>query len=184
MRQTVSPERIQEFLETLGKEVHFPCKIYLVGGTSIVFFGLREQTIDIDLALEVDNTHHQQLIESIRRLKEELDLNIEEANPGDFIPLPTGWKDRSPFVGQFGSVLVFHFDLYSTALSKIERGTEVDFDDVKALLQSGKIEWKKLLNFYQEILPQYGKKSLKQDPVQIGRNFEILRSQLKKASPH
>lgn len=175
MRRPVNPERIQEFLESLGKEIYFPCKIYLVGGTTLVFFGLREQTIDIDLSYEVDNAHHQKFIEVIRRLKDELDLNIEEASPGDFIPLPKGWKERSPYLGTFGSTIVFHFDLYSTSLSKIERGTEVDFDDVKALLKNGKVEWKNLENFYQEILPQYGKKSLKQDPAKIQRNFELLK---------
>lgn len=180
MRQIVNPEKINEFLEVLGKEVHFPCKIYLVGGTSLVFFGLREQSIDIDVALEVDNVHHQKLIEVIRHLKEELNLNIEEASPADFIPLPAGWKERSPYLGTFGSVLVYHFDLYSTSLSKIDRGTEVDFEDVKILLRNGKVEWEKLESFYQEILPHYGKKSLKQDPARIQRNFEILRQSLQK----
>lgn len=178
MRRPVTSERIQEFLEALGKEIHFSCKVYLVGGTTLVFFGLREQTIDIDLSYEVDNTHHQKLVEVIRHLKEDLDLNIEEASPGDFIPLPKGWKERSPYLGTFGSVTVFHFDLYSTSLSKIERGTEVDFDDVRALLQNGKIKWEKLESFYQEILPQYGKRSLKQDPAKIRRNFEILKAHL------
>ncbi|MBI2981409.1 MAG: hypothetical protein HYY44_03790 [Deltaproteobacteria bacterium] len=179
MREPVNLERILQFLQRLGKEVHFPCKIYLVGGTSLVYFGLREQTIDIDLALDVDNAHHQKLIEMIRRLKEELNLNIEEASPGDFIPLPAGWSDRCPFIGTFGPVTAFHFDLYSTSLCKIERGTEVDFEDVKALLKSGKINREKLNSFYQEILPRYGEKSLKQDPARIRRNFEILGSQLK-----
>jgi hypothetical protein len=146
-----------------------------VGGTTLVAFGFRDQTVAIDLSMEVDNAHHQRLIETIRRLKEELNLNIEEASPGDFIPLPKGWRDRSLYVGTFGPITVFHFDPYSTALSKIERGTEVDFDDVRALLKNKKIEWEKLQQFYQEILPQYGQKSLKQDPSRIRRNFEILK---------
>ncbi len=178
MRQPVSPERIQEFLEALGKQIKFSCRIYLVGGTSLVFFGLREQTIDIDLKLDVSSQHHQALITAIRDLKEKLCLNIEEANPGDFIPLPSGWEERSPYIGRFGSADVYHFDLYSTALSKIDRGSEVDFEDVKVLLKNEKIEWKKLEQFYNEILPHYGLKSLKQDPARIRRNFEILKSQV------
>lgn len=85
-------------------------------------------------------------------------------------------------MGTFGSVNVFHFDLYSVALSKMERGTEVDFEDIVALLQNGKIEWEKFVNFYQEILPEYGKKSLRQDTVRIRRNFEILKRQIKTAT--
>ena len=175
MRELVNAKRLQEFLEVLGREMHSPCTLYLVGGTSLIFFGLREQTTDIDLKLEVDNRHHQKLIETIRRLKEELHLNIEEANPGDFIPLPKGWKDRSLYLGKFGPVTVFHFDLYSSALSKIERGNEVDFDDVISLLKNGRVEWNQLEKYYDEILPLYGKESLKQDPEQIRRNFGILK---------
>lgn len=175
MRQPVRFAQIQNFLEALGREVRVPCRIYLVGGTSLVSFGLREHTIDIDVALEVADADHQRLIEVIRRLKDQLDLNIEEANPGDFIPLPLGWKERSPSVGVFGTVQVFHFDLYATALSKIERGTEIDFDDVVILLREGKIAWESLERCYQEILPHYGAKSLKQDPARIRRNFEILK---------
>lgn len=177
MRQLVSPERIQEFLETLGKEAKFSCKIYLVGGTSLVFFGLRAQTVDIDLALDVDNAHHQKLVLLIRDLKEKMHLNIEEASPADFIPLPKGWQERSPYIGRFGLMDAYHFDLYSTALSKIDRGSEVDFEDVQSLLKNNKIDWKQLEQFYQEILPQYGQKSLKQDPARIRRNFGILKNQ-------
>lgn len=176
MRQPVSPEKIREFLETLGKRAKFPCRIYLVGGTSLVFFGLREQSVDIDVALDVDNLHHQKLITLIRDLKEEMQINIEEANPGDFIPLPAGWQERSPYIGRFGKIDVYHFDLYSTALSKIERGTEIDFDDVKILLKEKKIEWKMLQDFYKEILPHYGQKSLRQDPARMQQNFKILES--------
>lgn len=174
MRQTVHPEQIDAFLKALGKEIRVPCRIYLVGGTSLVALGLRDQTIDIDLAYEIDNAHHQKLIEAIRRLKEELNLNIEEASPGDFIPLPPGWKGRCIYIGTFGQVSAFHFDLYSTALSKIDRGTDVDLEDVTALLQNEKIEWEKLKEFYQAILPDYGTRSLRQDPARLRQNFKIL----------
>ena len=48
--------------------------------------------------------------------------------------MPAGWRERSIFVGRYGTLDIFHFDLYSVALSKIERGTERDFQDVVALI--------------------------------------------------
>lgn len=178
MRQPVHAEQIDAFLKALGKEVRVPCRIYLVGGTSLVTMGLRDQTIDIDLSFEIEDAHHQKLIEAIRHLKEELHLNIEEASPKDFIPLPPGWKERCLSIGTFGKVTAFHFDFYSTALSKIDRGGDVDLEDVQALLQSNKIEWKKLKEFYQVILSEYGTQSLRQDPARIRRNFKILEEML------
>lgn len=180
MRHPVHSEHIDQFLNALGKEVRVPCKVFLVGGTSLVAFGLRDQTIDIDLSFEVADVHHQKVISAIRHLKESLHLNIEEVSPGDFIPLPNGWRERCLYIGTFGSVIAFHFDLYSTALSKIERGTQIDFEDVTVLLKNKKIVWKTLKECYQEILPDYGTKSLKQDPARIKRNFKILRELVKK----
>ena len=140
----------------------------------MVYEGLRQQTLDIDLALEIDDADHSLFIATVRELKERLSLNIEEASPADFIPLPAGYRERSQFVGRYGQLDVFHFDLYSTALSKIERGTENDFADVLALLQTERLEITILQNCFHEILPRYATASLKQDPIEFQRKFAIL----------
>ena len=44
---------------------------------------------------------------------------------------------RAKFIDRFGSLDVYHFDVYSVALSKIERGRDADFADVLALLEAG-----------------------------------------------
>ena len=62
-------------------------------------------------------------------------MNVEEASPGDFIPLPAGSEGRHEFIERFRKLDVFHFDLYSVALSKIERGRTQDLEDVLKLLQ-------------------------------------------------
>ena len=144
MRQRVDRQRIEHFLQRLGRQFNKPGRVYLVGGTTMVYEGLRQQTLDIDLALEIADEDHSALIATIRQLKESLSLNIEEASPADFIPLPAGYRERSQYVGRYGLLDVFHFDLYSTALSKIERGTENDFADVLALLRTGYLEIAKL----------------------------------------
>ncbi len=82
---------------------------------------------------------HSDLIQTVRELKDTLSINVEEASPGDFIPLPSGYENRHTFVERFGMLDVLHFDLYSTALSKIERGRMQDFEDVLALLRAGQI---------------------------------------------
>jgi len=64
--------------------------------------------------------------------------------------------------------------LYSTALSKIERGTEQDFADVLALLAARRIDWERLASRFREILPQFGARSLKQDPEEFQRKFNAL----------
>ena len=91
MRQRVDQQRIELFLQQLGRQFPKPGRVYLVGGTIMVHEGLRQQTLDIDLALEIADEDHSAFIATVRALKEQLALNIEEVSPADFIPLPAGY---------------------------------------------------------------------------------------------
>jgi hypothetical protein len=95
MRAPVDRERIEALMDRLGRAASVPVRVYLVGGTSAVLVGWREGTIDVDLAIR---PHDDALLRAIPDLKNALDVNIELASPADFIPLPTGWEDRSPLV--------------------------------------------------------------------------------------
>ena len=92
MRQRVDQQRIELFLQQLGRQFVGPGRVYLVGGTTMVYEGLRQNTLDIDLALEIADEDHSRFISAVRMLKEQLSLNIEEASPADFIPLPAGYR--------------------------------------------------------------------------------------------
>ena len=81
--------------------------------------GWRASTVDVDLRLEPDSD---ELLRRIATVKDELGVNVELASPPDFIPELPGWRERSPFVFQEGSVVVRHFDPYSQAFrAKIVR---------------------------------------------------------------
>ena len=66
----------------------------------MVYEGLRQQTLDITISIEVDNKDHSSFVEAVRDLKEQLSLNVEEVSPAEFIPLPKGYRERSPFIGR------------------------------------------------------------------------------------
>ena len=174
MRPPIDRLRVHYFLVKLGIEFHYPARLYLVGGTTLVYEGLRQQSLDIDISYEVADEHEAEFAQVIRRLKDEMQINVELASPGDFIPLPSGWKERARFVGRFGQVDVFHFDLYSTALSKIERGREGDYEDVLAMLRMGQITFDDLQRTFQSITPRLERESLKRDPARFKRNFAVL----------
>jgi hypothetical protein len=96
---------------------------------------------------------------------------VEPAGPGDFIPLPSGWEERSPFLGRYGGLDVFAFDPVSTALAKIERGTSQDIDDVIALLSVGRLDLAELARGFDEILPRLERESLRIDEDDFRRKF-------------
>ena len=163
------------FLQSLGRRYTMPGRLYLVGGTTMVYEGFRQQTLYIDISFEVADEYHSAFVAAVRDLKEQLSLNIEEASPAEFIPLPSGHRERSQCMGRYGQLEVFYFDLYSTALSKIERGTESDFDDVLTLLDRGRLALSLLSEYFDEIVTRYATESLKQDPIEHRRKFEILK---------
>lgn len=174
MRPPIDRLRVHYFLVKLGIEFRHSGRLYLVGGTTLVYEGLREQSLDIDIHYEVEDRHEAEFSHTIRRLKDELQINVEMASPGDFIPLPAGWKERAKHVGRFGLVDVFHFDLYSTALSKIERGREGDYQDVITLLRTGQIAFEDLQQALDNIMPRVERESLKRNPERFKRNFAVL----------
>ena len=107
-------------------------------------------TVEVDLRLEPDSDA---LVRRLSELKEELDLNIELASPPDFVPELPGWRERSPAVFREGRVTVRHFDLYSQALSKIERGFATDLTDVAAMVGHGLVEPQRAKDLFEQIEP-------------------------------
>lgn len=94
------------------------------------------------------------LLRELAALKDRLGINVELASPPDFIPELPGWRERSPFIFRDGNVDVHHFDPYSQALSKIERGFVHDLVDVEAMLDRGLVERDRLTELYEAIEPQ------------------------------
>ena len=179
MRTLTERDSIELCLQRLGRRFTRPGRLYLVGGATMVFEGFRDQTLDIDISFEVDDKDHRDFVAAVRDLKEQLSLNIVEASPSDFIPVPAGYRERSPYIGRYGRLEVFHFYLYSLALSKIERGTESDFEDALILLRSGRIDMPVLSQYFEEIMTRYGPESIKRDPVEYRSKSEILREMWK-----
>jgi hypothetical protein len=172
-REPATRTRIERFLRELGQRYHGGGRLYLVGGTQMVYLGLRRQTEDIDYALELAGDH-QEFTAAVRSLIRELDLSVEPAHPGDFIPLPTGWAERSRFIGRYGRLDVFTFDPISTALAKIERGSNRDIGDVLALVDRGVIDMAALSAAFEEIVPRLERESLRVDEADFRRKVEAF----------
>lgn len=64
-----------------------------------------------------------------------------------------GWRERGVLIRKAGGVEFRHFDFYSQALAKLERGHERDALDVRAFLDQGLVDRKILEAFFEEIRP-------------------------------
>lgn len=105
----------------------------------------------IDLSMELEPRG---AFEAIARLKDDLDVNVELASPADFIPRLPSWRERCLFIESVGDIQFFHYDPYSQALSKLERGHQRDLDDVRQMLRRGLIRTEDLLRLFSAIEPE------------------------------
>jgi hypothetical protein len=148
MRQLADADRIARFMSALGRAADADGACYLAGGATAVLIGWRDSTVDVDIRLAPETDV---LLRSIQRLKEELHVNVELAAPDDFVPVPAGWEGRSPFVAHEGRLSFYHFDPYSQALAKLERGHDQDLIDVRAMLDRGLIHPARAAGYFEEI---------------------------------
>jgi hypothetical protein len=151
VRPLAGADRIRALLSALGRETPEPTALYLTGGATAVLLGWRESTIDVDLRFEPE---HDELLRAVARLKDELRINVELASPADFIPVPGGAEGRAVYASTEGRLTVYHYDLYSQALAKVERGHDRDLADVAAMIRRGLVAPAAALGFLAEIEPQ------------------------------
>lgn len=151
MRELADADRIRRFMRAIGRAATRPGRVYLTGGATAVLSGWRESTIDIDLKMDPEQDA---VLRAIATLKDTLSVNVELAAPDDFIPVPDGWAERSPFVAAEGPLSFHHFDFYSQALAKIERGHAQDLEDVRVMLDRGLVDRDRLRELFQTIKPR------------------------------
>ena len=150
MRELADRERIERFMEALGREARARVRVYLVGGTTAVLMGWRASTVDVDLVMRPEDDT---LLRAIPALKSSLKINVELKSPADFIPVPPGWEERSEFVRDVQRVAFYHFDLYAQALAKVERGHRQDLEDVHAMIDLGLVDPARAVEYFGRIEP-------------------------------
>ena len=151
MRRPLDRERVLSFLRALGAEAESESRLYFTGGATAVLLGWRLSTIDLDIKLEPEADR---LLRAIPALKERLEMNVELASPGDFIPEIPGWRDRSVYIAREGKLSCYHYDLAAQALAKVERGHAQDLSDVAQMLARGLVGRQELQARFGEIEPQ------------------------------
>ena len=132
--------------------------------------GWRPSTVDVDVRFEPDSDA---ALRQIAELKERLQVNVELASPLDFLPPLEGWRERSRFRFRAGNLEVFDFDPYSQALSKLERGFELDLQDVAQMMHAGQVEPARLLQLFEGIEPELFRFPAV-DPVRLRQAVEGL----------
>ena len=172
---------IELFFQELAENFSGAARLYLVGGATLTFEEIIPETLDLELVIDCAPEVLPALYGIIRGICTELEIHVNDLPPEARLPLPAGSADRHIPVQRFGGIDLYHFDLYSVTLSRLARGREQDYHDTLALLKAERIEWLKLQQYFHEILPQVGRTSLNQDPLEFNMNFEALKAKWRSA---
>jgi len=151
MRRLADAQGVRRFMEALACQASGDARAYFTGGATAVLIGWRETTIDVDIKLVPERD---EILRAIPRLKENLEINVELASPGDFIPELPDWQSRSAFIATQGRLSFYHYDFYAQTLAKIERGHARDREDVRELIARDLVEPQRVLSLFGEIEPQ------------------------------
>jgi len=147
LRKETTLETLLDFMTKLGEQATGPGIVYLVGGACSVLYNIRAQTLDINIKLDPEPAG---IFEAIDSIKKNLNLNIELASPDQFVPALPGWKERSVFIKTINGVEFKHFDFYTQALAKIERGHATDLLDLSFYFDKGLVSRDKLILLFEE----------------------------------
>jgi hypothetical protein len=172
--EPVTSLALKSFLRKLGERIPHPATLYLLGGSALCLLGSPRETLDVDYSLE---TGAQEIEEIINAVATELKMDLEAVPLAEFIPLPPDSGSRRRFIGHYGRLEVYIFDLYSIALSKIARGFESDLEDVQFLLNQNLINLRELEGYFQTVLPDA--RHLDIDPQEFQAYFDELKRHLK-----
>lgn len=176
----ISRENIEQFLRTLARLFQHPGNLYLTGNAVLVHMGLRTSTTNI-LQLVVETADETGMVTLMQRSAQALHLNLEFSSPADFIPVPWNWQDQARYLGPYGYLDVFYFDIVSLALSKIALGSELDLRDVWLLLQQQLLTLHNLDNAYLDVQPRMGRKPYDHiQPQQFAGRYAQIRKWLVK----
>lgn len=150
MRELLTRERIEQLMIYMAGVISGEGRIYFTGGVTALLHGWRESTIDVDLIAHPEPAG---FFAALPKIKDGFNINLELVAPHDFLPPLPGWESRSLYIARHGKLDFYHYDLYSQALSKIQRDHDRDRKDVAGMLRDRLIKADRLLELFQAIQP-------------------------------
>jgi hypothetical protein len=162
-----APEQLRHFLAELGSRCEEAAALYLFGGSALILLGASRLTGDIDFTIQA--VHGEALRGVINAVAAELNLDVEESVPQDFMPLPIHSEERHQLIGHFGLLTAYILDPYSIAVMKIDRSFKTDLQDVQFLIQANIINLAQLEVSIEDVASRYD------EPKTLHRKLDVFK---------
>lgn len=158
----ISIEKQQDLFIAISKELKKKIVVYAIGGTAMMFFGLKEATLDIDLVFEneKDRKEFKKAVQNIgykefnpafvygERINKPEMLKLDDSRLDLFIDkiihfiFSKNMKERAKTIHQFGDNLIIKIaDPHDLIMMKCATDRIKDKDDVKSILLNKTIDF-------------------------------------------
>ena len=166
--------RLRAFLTRLDAALNRPGVLFLLGGSSLTWRGVKEYSIDIDVALPEGEQDPASLLDAIDVAGDFVEALVDVIRMGETLPLPDGYEERAELAEQFERLTVYHFDPYSIAITKLARSESRDVVDVSNMLLAGLIECGALRRHFESALAGFRRGVSRSDKEDFKRKVEAF----------
>lgn len=158
----INAEELFELISSISKYVEREIKMYALGGTALTILGMKKSTRDIDINIESQKEY-----DYICKIFDELGFDREgirwfsqEGLAFDIFhgsnilgtELLPDCIEKSKFIKEFGSIKLYTLPLEDIIISKLARGDQRDFEDIKTIFEKSKVNIKNLAERYKETM--------------------------------
>lgn len=170
----IDQARLGAFLQRLGDLLDRPGVIFLLGGSSLTWHGVKRETADVDIGLDEAEADPVPLLDAATQAADLIEARLDVMRMTELLPLPEGYAERAEEAIELGNLRVYHFDPYSIALTKLARSAEKDIIDVAAMLRAGLIDCAMLRHHFESVLARYRRHSQRPKIEDFQRKFEAF----------
>jgi hypothetical protein len=144
---TISKQELSKLFGNIDSKLKKQVDIYVIGGAAAILgYDVVKETNDVDLDGRIDSEFGKLFAAEAARLK--LDLYL--SSKGIFSP-PHNYRERMHSeIFRKKRLRVWYLDQYDLAISKIDRGIEKDFEDIKRVHQKSPFEMQRLVQIFRD----------------------------------
>ena len=162
-KNTTNAKDLFDLLEPISKFFGKKIKMYALGGTALTILNIKPSTLDIDINIHSEKDYKyickifEQInfkkIGSIRWLTQEgLAFDLFHSSNIMGTQLLDDCLKKSKLIKEFDNIELYSLSLYDIIISKLARGDKRDFDDIKSILESKKIDLSYLIERYHKTM--------------------------------
>jgi len=155
----INANELYELLESISEYIEIEVQMYALGGTALTILGVKQSTRDIDININSSKQYNyiREIFEKIgfknnRSLRwftqEGLAFDLFHGSNILGTQLMDDCLKLSKFIRKIGNIELYTLSLYDIIISKLARGDERDFIDIKHIFEKENILLKVLIERY------------------------------------